>query len=230
MTIPKSRILKKVTKKVEDELEAEEYVTIQQQKKINDKKQQSDNPVCDIVAPETILDLETGETITFDKLNREYLPPQSIKLVPINDEQFDCCKKILAWLHTKQQDRQPFWRLGGLAGTGKTTIISYIINECQQLFPSAIRYKEIAVLTYAWKAALVLRSKGVPAASIHSLFYQLDGVGADGTPLFSKRNPEEVRDSYGLIVIDEASMTDRDLRHDIESYGIPVFYVGDHGQ
>jgi exodeoxyribonuclease-5 len=38
------------------------------------------------------------------------------------------------------------------------------------------------------------------------------------------------RPPFDLIVCDEASMVNGDMAADLESYGIPIIYVGDHGQ
>lgn len=36
--------------------------------------------------------------------------------------------------------------------------------------------------------------------------------------------------SYGLIIVDEASMVDDTMLRDLRSYGVPILAVGDHGQ
>ena len=36
--------------------------------------------------------------------------------------------------------------------------------------------------------------------------------------------------SYGLIIVDEASMVDDGMLRDLKSYGVPILAVGDHGQ
>ena len=109
--------------------------------------------------------------------------------------------------------------LGGYAGTGKTTIIAEILRR----HPNA----GVAVCTPTGKAAHVLRSKGVPAGTIHSLLYYPPTVTDEGLEF------AHVRARYDLpkvLIVDEASMLDAKLVEDIERRITKVLYVGDHGQ
>jgi exodeoxyribonuclease-5 len=63
---------------------------------------------------------------------------------------------IARWRETRDQ---PVFRLFGAAGTGKTHTIKELIEN------------NVLFATYTGKAAHVLRSKGVPAVTIHSLIY-----------------------------------------------------------
>lgn len=103
--------------------------------------------------------------------------------------------------------------LAGWAGTGKTSIIPFI----QDMAYSAI------VVTYTNKAALVLRNKGVSnVTTIHRLMYKLED---EKKMTWIKR--DVIQDRPSLIIVDEASMVSEKIRKDLESYGIPVLYVGD---
>lgn len=146
----------------------------------------------------------------------------------LEGEQPALMKKIFEWLFTNPSHRKPFMRLAGYAGTGKTSCIAYLINEGQNFFPSYMQKLSPVICTFTWKAALVLQSRGVPAVSIHSIFYKPVKVG-DKT-VFERRDPHEIRTSYSMIIIDEASMVDFKMRQDIETIGLPVLYVGDSGQ
>jgi hypothetical protein len=86
---------------------------------------------------------------------------------------------------------------------------------------------------YTGKAASVLRQKGVPASTIHSLIYKpvTDGDGnmvldEYGNPQFSLVSDLEADG----IIVDEASMISKDLFEDLLSYHLPIVFVGDHGQ
>ena len=106
--------------------------------------------------------------------------------------------------------------LGGFAGTGKTTVIAELVR----------RLPRYAVCAYTGKAADVLRRKGLAAAStIHSLIYRAveDGDGGVAFELV----PE--LDADGIIV-DEASMVGPSIYTDLMSLGVPLVFVGDHGQ
>ncbi|MCK9458449.1 MAG: AAA family ATPase [Proteobacteria bacterium] len=121
------------------------------------------------------------------------------------------------------QFKKPVQTLGGYAGTGKTTLISQLVKTLPHF----------AVCAFTGKAASVLRQKGVPASTIHSLIYHpmVDDEGHlmrdhHGNPIFA-RVPS--LDASGIIV-DEASMISRDLYEDLVSFHIPIIFVGDHGQ
>lgn len=105
--------------------------------------------------------------------------------------------------------------LGGFGGTGKTTIISYLTSVLEGF----------AVCAYTGKAAQVLRRKGVNASTIHSLIYKPFSE-PDGKVTF------RLTDDLGCngIIVDEASMVTEEIDADLRSFGVPILYVGDHGQ
>ena len=146
------------------------------------------------------------------------------------NDQHLAVKEILKWLYESPRYRKPFMRLSGNAGTGKTLCISYLIQNSAELFPRYMKLRPPAVCTFTWKAALVLQSRNVPACSIHSIFYEPNGEGKDGEVTFKRRTPEMIRESYSMIIVDESSMVNSEMRTDIEAIGLPVLYVGDSGQ
>ena len=119
--------------------------------------------------------------------------------------------------------------LGGYAGTGKTTVL-------QALWPE-LRSRKAFVCTPTGKAAQVLRSKGVDmAGTIHSLIYQFRGVIEDDdgkeTPTFDDRVDDDWGCDYSpkMLVCDESSMVNDRLYDDLVARGLPILWVGDHGQ
>lgn len=114
-------------------------------------------------------------------------------------------------------------RLGGYAGTGKTTVVKHLHHALPNF----------AICAFTGKAANVLRKKGVPATTIHSLIYVpiKDEFGnlvldLNGCPIF------ELAKSLFCegIIIDEASMVSKEIYIDLCSFNIPLIFVGDHGQ
>jgi exodeoxyribonuclease-5 len=105
--------------------------------------------------------------------------------------------------------------LGGFAGTGKSVCVSYLLQIL----------KNYAVCAYTGKAAQVLRRRGVPASTIHSLIYK-PFTQPDGSVVFQLTN-DLMCDG---IIVDEASMVTQEIDEDLRSFGVPVIYVGDHGQ
>ena len=111
---------------------------------------------------------------------------------------------------------KPIQTLGGYAGTGKTTVI----NHLQQALP------DFAVCAFTGKASNVLRKKGVSRSStIHRLIYKA-WTDKDGNVFFS------LTDEIGVpgVIVDEASMVSEEIHKDLQSFGVPLIYVGDHGQ
>ena len=123
--------------------------------------------------------------------------------------------------------RVPVTKLGGYAGTGKSALLGVLAQAFGQ------RKLSVAYVAPTGKAASVLRrslgAQGVvPAFSgtVHRLMYRpvVDGQGTIKS--FSKIDKLPVQ----VIVVDEASMVPKKMAEDLESFGIPVLYVGDHGQ
>ena len=147
----------------------------------------------------------------------------------LGDDQFKAAKGILEWLYENPKYRAPFKRLSGSAGTGKSALISYLLQAREEIFPKYMRNRPVAVCTYTWKAALVLKSRNVDACSIHSIFYKPNGDNETGVT-FERVPAVDIRETYSMIIVDEASMVDSSIRYDIESIGLPVLYVGDSAQ
>lgn len=111
---------------------------------------------------------------------------------------------------------RPIQTLGGYAGTGKTTVIQHL----QQALP------DFAVCAYTGKASNVLRKKGVSRAStIHRLIYTA-WTDQYGNVYFSLADDIPCDG----IIVDEASMVSEEIHMDLQSFGKPIIYVGDHGQ
>ena len=136
----------------------------------------------------------------------------------LSNEQKSVIQGILNVIKSK-----PVVTMGGYAGTGKTTIIKHL----HKVLPN------YAVCAYTGKAANVLRKKGVESSTIHSLIYKpkMDENGhvatdKHGSPIFIL-NPELGAEG---IMVDEASMVNREIYEDLMSFGKPIIFVGDHGQ
>lgn len=112
----------------------------------------------------------------------------------------------------KRRDRD--YRIAGYAGTGKTTIMRYIVEQ------SGLRVRTCA---FTGKAANVLRQKGLPKSeTIHRTMYEWD----DHAERFIKRPTLEC-DAIG---VDEGSMVPVSIWNDLLSYRLPIIVVGDPGQ
>ena len=159
------------------------------------------------------------------------LDPHSVRQAPrahqLTDDQASAISAAVNWYKNRRKFQQVF-QINGLAGTGKTSLIPYIIDDLG-LDPD----EDVVFGTYTGKAALVLRKKGIPCRTIHSLIYELveNNKGAMVWRLKDGSNgpPSEVK-SAKLVVLDEVSMVDKEMASDLLSFGKPVIVIGDHGQ
>lgn len=168
----------------------------------------------------------------------------------LKGEQVQAYDEIMSWL--KNKDKW-FFKLGGFAGSGKSYLIQYLINNYQG---------QLAVCCPTGKACSVLNSKikNVYATTIHALIYS--PIPPDNTALLeaqvalSKKpnseklklilkqeqelfNAQELVFSYRdsnhlepgqLIIVDESSMVPESVMKDLQRTGCYVLFVGDHGQ
>lgn len=163
-------------------------------------------------------------------------------------------REIKNWFR-HETDHQQVFRLFGYAGTGKTTIIKYIVEDL------GLNEHSVAFASFTGKAAHVMRRNGLPATTIHSLIYlvrmasveeiekeeellkqmredkaspksiaeQMKRVSNLKKPLF-RLNEESAAGTVRLIVLDEVSMVGGRLAEDLLSFGTPILVVGDPGQ
>lgn len=137
---------------------------------------------------------------------------------------------ILKWLRTP--NRQPnYLTFGGYAGTGKTTITALLRSLLHQKNPKL----KVALVSFTGRAAQVLKVtlKKKQAlypqdftGTIHSLIYA--PVIGQGGKIISWSKKDKL--DYQLIVVDEASMVNAELWHDLVSFDLPILAIGDHGQ
>ncbi len=147
-------------------------------------------------------------------------------------QQAAAAELIEDWYKTYKQSGKQIFVLSGYAGTGKTTLVNYIIDKILKIKPS-----QVAFATPTGKAAAVLIQKGSPATTIHRLIYsaveheyetEINGRTVKGRKIeFVKRKNIG---NYKLIVLDEISMVNKKMMEDLLSYGIPILATGDLAQ
>jgi exodeoxyribonuclease-5 len=154
------------------------------------------------------------------------LDPRSVRQAPrahqLTDDQTSAIRAAVNWYKNRRKVQQVF-QINGLAGTGKTSIIPYIIDDL-----GLDSERDVVFGTYTGKAALVLRKKGIPCRTIHSLIYELVKT-EKGTPVWRLNEESDARFAK-LIVLDEVSMVDAEMAADLLSFGKPVIVLGEHGQ
>ena len=145
----------------------------------------------------------------------------------LSKDQNSAFNDITDW-YVYHQNSVPFLTMGGYAGTGKTTLMSLLQDK--------LNNSTIAYCAYTGKAASVLRKKlnernqdledNCSVSTIHSLIYK-PKLDEHGQVTGWDKKPNIDAD---LVVVDEASMIGQAVHEDLLSYGVPILYVGDHGQ
>jgi exodeoxyribonuclease-5 len=115
---------------------------------------------------------------------------------------------------------EPYTVIAGYAGTGKSTLINFIIAALE-VNPE----DEVAYITFTGKASEVLREKGCPnAMTAHKLLYYSKQM--PNGKFFYRSRPSLEKD-YKVIVVDEVSMLPKDMWDLLLTHGIYVIACGD---
>ena len=117
----------------------------------------------------------------------------------------------------RHRNNEKYIVIGGYAGTGKTTLVKFIIEALD------VEHDKVAYVSYTGKAAEVLRKKGNPnAMTLHRLLY--DSVPRQGGGFI--RIPKKSLD-YTIIVVDEVSMVPKSMIDMLLKHKVFVIFLGD---
>ena len=122
----------------------------------------------------------------------------------LNSQQLDAVKKCVKWYFTQSYEKH-YFAIGGVAGSGKSTVVNIIIKML------GLSETDVIFCTLTGKASLVLRMKGNPSNTIHKTFYSVYKKG--NSFLFSLK--KRISSTIKLIVIDEVSMVTAKMLEDI---------------
>jgi exodeoxyribonuclease-5 len=118
------------------------------------------------------------------------------------------------------------FKLAGLAGTGKTTLVRVIADYLAERGITA------QVLAYTGKAVHVLHKKGLTdARTIHSFLYRPIVDARHRIVGWEMKPPDDIDIACAdVLIVDEASMISRAIYDDLMGLEKSVLWVGDHGQ
>lgn len=162
-----------------------------------------------------------------------------VNALTLTSDQKRALKGIDDWYGSRSSSEL---RIGGLAGTGKTTLIASLPNLLR------LNPQQLAYCAPTGKAAKVLTGKlpgGFSATTIHKLIYRPTEHHCAACPADLGRRchgsgkcgcgrvkfhfmPPDILPR--LIVVDEASMVDDKVYSDLKRLGTRLLFVGDHGQ
>ena len=141
--------------------------------------------------------------------------------VKLSEEQNAALQSLIDF-HKTSKNR--YFVMHGLAGTGKTTVLSALAKEVQQSM----------LCTFTGKAASILRLKtGLDAMTIHSAFYRLkeervQKSGARDLVFVEAHNQGSL--GGALVLLDECSMINEAIAQDLIRTGAKIIACGDPGQ
>jgi exodeoxyribonuclease-5 len=155
--------------------------------------------------------------------------------VKLSNDQKLVLREIWKWFFKKEFNskfkNKDYLTFGGYAGTGKTTMMAVFRQGLHERKPKI----KVAFCSYTGKATRVLeqtldkfgaRYPKDMTGTIHSLIYEAITNDSDQVIRWRKKQNLDV----DLIIVDEASMVDRYIWSDLQSFGKPILAVGDHGQ
>lgn len=121
----------------------------------------------------------------------------------------------------RYKNRDKYTVIAGYAGTGKSTLVKFIISALSDYGIKPER--DVAYATFTGKAAEVLRKKGNPnAITLHKLLYDHIPKANGGFLRKEKRNLE-----YKVVVVDEVSMVPKSMLDILLKHKIYVLFLGD---
>lgn len=123
----------------------------------------------------------------------------------------------------RYKNKEPYTVIAGFAGTGKTTVVKYIMEAL------GITEDEVIEATLTGKASLVLRNKGHKnAMTLHKLLYIPKKIPDSDEVEFI---PRDILENYPkLIVVDECSMVSKEIFDLLLSHKIHIIFLGDNFQ
>ena len=151
----------------------------------------------------------------------------------LNEQQAQAIEALRKWWYNGNKQ---VVQISGAAGTGKTTLIRYLINEIK------LEHDEVLFTAFVGKATLAMTRNGLNAKTLHSAICYckdepvLDENGNVVTEynrrvtkrVFTRRRKIDPR--IRLIVVDEGSMVPAKMADWLLKFKVPIIVLGDLNQ
>ena len=151
----------------------------------------------------------------------------------LNEQQAQAIEALRKWWY---DGKKQVFQISGAAGTGKTTLIRYLINEIK------LEHDEVLFTAFVGKATLAMTRNGLNAKTLHSAICYckdepvLDENGNVVTEynrrvtkrVFTRRRKIDPR--IRLIVVDEGSMVPAKMADWLLKFKVPIIVLGDLNQ
>ena len=126
----------------------------------------------------------------------------------------------------RYKNRERFSVIAGYAGTGKTTLVKFLVSALETHFHINPN-KDICYAAYTGKACQVLQKKGnKPVKTLHKLLWDFKPIGEK-----KFRRVPIIPLEYKIVIIDECSMIDAEILNELGSHRECHFiFLGDPGQ
>jgi exodeoxyribonuclease-5 len=126
-----------------------------------------------------------------------------------SDTQARAIAAVKDWFKNRT-DKQQIFRLFGYAGTGKSTVLKFALDELGLEPHKGDREGDscvpgVVTATFTGKAALVLRRKGTPARTIHSLIYSVVTATDEEIEAAAKKIEEAEKNACSLTGFDHTA-------------------------
>lgn len=162
---------------------------------------------------------------------------QEARITELSEDQ----EKALDFVNNFMKSNKKQAIIGGCAGSGKSSIIPFIIDKFNKnkknnslLSPFFVdEHESVMVCAYTGKAVMVLKRKGiVNAQTLHSFLYKTHcEMDADGNKRITHiPHPSYYFQDVKLLIVDEASMINSEMYNLISSLPFKTLYIGDHFQ
>lgn len=125
---------------------------------------------------------------------------------------------------TRYINKEKITVIAGYAGTGKSTLVKFIISALAKYDVDS--EKDVVYTSFTGKATQVLQKKGNKnVKTLHKLLYDFY-PRSNGT--FFKKPVDYI--SYKIVIVDECSMVPKELFNQLLKYPVHIICLGDPGQ